>query len=222
MALKMQVSSIEEVDEKFRDQYKEVPQGDTKVYRLDVDGVEDVSALKSAHEHVKKERDEAVAAAKAKGEDWKNIQADYEKRLKESADKVTDAVKTAQKALKTEKRSKVIDDIAAKVAVDVDSQDVVRLFAKDRIRIDIEDDRAIPRVLDVEGKVSSLSVDDLVKELKADKRLARVAGASRGSGGGARPESLTRVGDQSSNGKPPTNPKELAAWIKSKAASRGA
>lgn len=220
MALKMQVSSIEEVDEKYRDQYKEVDEGGTKVFKLDVDGVEDVGALKRANERIKQERDAAIEAAKSKGEDWKNIQADYEKRLKDSETKVTEAIKTTQKALKTEKRTKVLDDIAAKVAVDVDSQDIVRLFAKDRIRIDIEDDRAIPRVLDAEGKVSSLSVEDLVKELKEDKRLARVVGASRGSGGGARPESRPLAGGQGSNDKPPSNPIELAAWIKNRSARR--
>lgn len=222
MALKLQVSSIDEVDEKYRDQYKEVEEGGAKVFKLDVLGIPDDGPLKRAHERVKQELAAALEAGRKKGEDLASIEASYKERLAEAEKAATEATKSVQKALKTEKKAKVLSDIAAAVAVDVDSQDVVQLFAEKRIRIDIEDDRVIPRVLDADGKVSSLSVDDLIKELKADKRLARVVGASRGSGGGARPESRPVVGDHGSNDKPPSNPKELAAWIKSRSAQRGA
>lgn len=225
MALKLQVSSIDEVDEKYRDQYKEVEEGGMKVFKLDVLGIPDDGPLKRAHERVKQELAAALEAGRKKGEDLASIEASYKQRLEDAEKAASEATKSVQKALKNEKKSKTLDDIAAAVAVDADSRDLVRLFAEKRVRIDIEDDRAIPRVLDNDGKVSSLSVDDLIAELKSDKRLARVAGASRGSGGGAQSESR-KVGDahlSSDNNKPPTNDaKQLAAWIKQRSAMRGA
>ena len=187
MALKRQVATIEEVPEAFRGEYKPVEGG--VGFALQVDGDEDTTTLKRTLERVKQERNDAIALAKAKGEDVANVEASWKSKLEEATNAHTESVKNTLKALKNVTLDRTASELAAKLAGD--SADLLKPIIEKRIKVELDGDRAITRILDAEGKASALTLADLETELRADKRFSRVVIASNASGSGAGPNRNT-------------------------------
>lgn len=222
MALKKQVATIEEVPEAFRSEYKPVEGGIGFV--LDVDGEEDTSTLKRTLERVKQERNDAIALAKQKGEDVTNIEASFKTKL-ESAEKAhMESIKQTASALKRVTRDRAASELAAKLAGE--SADLLIPHIEKRIKVELDGDRPITRILDAEGKASALSLADLENELREDRRFARVVIASKASGSGAGPSQNTPpVGGATTEEFNPISKNTAEAhfkWIADRKAKRGA
>ena len=116
MGLKFKVEKLEDVDEKFRDQYVQVDKEDaTKGFQLAVDDLpqpEDTSALKNALERERARADKAMEEAKAKGLDVEAIRKDSEARLKALNEQIETVAKEGKKAL----RDKTALELATKLA----------------------------------------------------------------------------------------------------------
>lgn len=231
MALKHTIKTLDEVDEKFRGEYKETEAEGGKVFVLDVEGGEDVGALKRALEHEreanKRERAEKlrlIEDGKKKGQDVSDMEASYKKMLEDQKATLETSHAETQKALKAATKDVAKKELLGKLT-DPDSADLLEPHIDRRLKVEIVDGRAITRVLDKDGKMSAMSLSDLEAEIRADKKFAAVLTASRGSGtGGASPERDPSVGGR--GGSAGVNPntmtlKEKAAWAKSQRAARG-
>lgn len=99
----------------------------------------------------------------------------------------------------------LVDNVAQGIAsrlTDADSQELLIPFIAQRLKVEFEGDEPKTRVVDAEGKLSALTIQDLEKEIAGDKRFARVIIAGKGSGGGGR-------GNQDTGGAPDKKPSEM-------------
>lgn len=222
MALKMQVSNLEEVPEAFRSEYSEVVEGDVKVFKLSVDGAEDVGALKRAHERVKEEARLAKEDARRKGEDFTNMEKSYNEKIEQTRKAADEALVSTQKALKHATKDKTSQELLADLGVDEHARKLLLPHVETRLKVEIVDDRPIVRVLGPDGKMSAMSVEDLKKEFREDKAFASVITAGRGSGSGAGQGSQI-PGDAGhvSETPPPNDPRQLSAWAEARRTRRG-
>lgn len=183
MGLKFKVEKLEDVDEKFRDQYVQVDKEDaTKGFQLAVDDLpqpEDTSALKNALERERARADKAMEEAKAKGLDVEAIRKDSEARLKALNEQIETVAKEGKKAL----RDKTALELATKLAGD--SAELLLPHIKSRLRWADEDGKTIIRVLGTDGKASVASLTDLEAEFRGNKAFAPVIRAGHASGSGA-------------------------------------
>lgn len=225
MALKKQVTTIEEVPEALRDHYKPVEGGVGFV--LEVDGEEDTTTLKRTLERVKQERNDAIAEAKRKGEDVANIEASWKVKVEEAEKAHSEHLKNTTAALKRVTIERTASEIALRITGgDVDSAELVMPLVEKRLKAEVDGTRAITRVLDAEGKASALSLADLENELRSDKRFSRVAVKSNASGSGATPNQNNPAGGGATvEGFNPLKNTDSAAhyqWIAERKAKRGA
>lgn len=218
MALKKVVSNIEEVPEALRSEYKAV-EGKGFVLDLEGDDQEDVGALKRAHERVKEELREAKEAARRRGEDVTALESSYKEKLETSERQWKESVKATEAALRTATKGRTASELSAKLSAT--ASDLLLPHIEKRLKVEIDGDRPLVRVLDKEGKMSAMSISDLEKELREDTRFASVITASRASGSGAGSDrNPGSQGGASGEGTPfnpnTATPAQLAAWVASR------
>jgi len=192
--LKMEVESLEGIADGVKDFYEK--SGDK--FRLKVDGVEDVSALKSAKEHEKKARQAAETRARELQE---ALEAKEHDTIRKSG-KIEDFEKAWQKkhadalaekdaainGIESDFRRLLVDNVAQQIARDiaVPGADAVLLpHIKTRLGVDVRDGKRTTVVLDADGKSSALTLDELKKEFMVNAAFAPVLAGGKGSGGGA-------------------------------------
>lgn len=205
MALKAVLQTLDGVPEALRTEYKE---RDGKFY-LDIDGIDDhdgVGALRRAKDY---EKDEA---RKAK-ERARDLQAEIDKlndqliEMRKNGMPKTDVEaleqsykdKLAKKEGELTKRidaltgqlsGLMVDGEAMKLANEIAAKpeyvDLLLPHIRGRIALESsEDGTHITRVLDKDGKPSSLNLADLKKELQGNKAFAPILAGSKANGGGS-------------------------------------
>lgn len=229
MALKKQIDNLDSVDEQFRGLYKEETIGDAKVFVLDLEGEDDIGPLKRAHERVKDElaaakrqRDEAVALAKSKGEDLTALNESWNQKIAAKEKESQESLKQTQTALRNATKDREARELANKLSKD--GSELLLPHIESRLRVELDGERAIVRVLDKDGKMSAASISDLEKELREDKKFAAVITGSRGSGSGAGSDRTPAGGAGGTGERVNPNtlpPAQLAAWVASQSAARG-
>lgn len=198
MALQLILQTLEGLSAEVAKEY--IDQGDG-TFRLDVSGLEDTGALKRAKEHEKAQRKLAQTKATelealvedlqdqitALGDPTKGS-ADaaklqkLEKQLKEAGDKLT----TREGELMNE-ISRLTSSAAASLLVSelTDYPDLMLPAIKARLVTVMENGKSVVKVLDPDGDVGSMTVEELKAEFEQDKRFAPVLRGSQGSGSGA-------------------------------------
>lgn len=222
MALKHTVAKLEDVEEVFRSHYKAVDAADpSKGFVLDVDGApqpEDVGSLKRALEHVRREKDEAIALAKANGsKTTEEIEA-----LRKSADAQIKALKDQIAEADNRARQAFLDKSVSELAAELGGTRAGLLLPhlKNRLVVEAPDGVPLVRVLGKDGKASALSLEDLKTEFKKDELFAPVIQAGRASGSGASGSGSSNGGAGGSSGAkagelpPNATPSQLAKWLK--------
>ena len=227
MALKAILESLDGLPDPIKSEYKK---GDDGKYHLDVEGGEDTGALKRAKDYEKsarqkvekeltdtkaelealtEERDNILKGALPKGDvekletSWKQK---YEKREKE----LTDQLGSLNGSLQTLLVDNVAQGLASKISK---SPELLLPHIKGRLKTELVDGKPVTRVLDKEGNVSALSINELEAEMVANPSYAPIIIGSKASGGGAN-------GGQGGSGAPSkidftkASPKEIAAHIK--------
>lgn len=129
---------------------------------------------------IEAERKKAVEEARTKG-DFKTVEDDYKRRIKELEDANKRAAKDAEERIKTDAINKHVEDLSKLFTSPV----LAKSFIKQRLTAEIVDGEAIVRVLGKDGKASAASVEDLKKEYLTDGDLKGSLVASKGSGGGS-------------------------------------
>jgi hypothetical protein len=202
MALKAVLESLTGVPESLRAEYKEQ---DGKFY-LDIDGLDDhhgvgalvrakgyekenarkanekVTQLTSDLESVRNELEELRKNGIPKG-DVDKLEQSYKTKFAGEEKKLTD--KIASLTTKLEKH--LLDEQAMKLATELAAKPeyIELLMPHIRNRMTLEGDEHTLRVLDKDGAPSALNMDDLKKELQANKAFAAILTGSKATGGGA-------------------------------------
>lgn len=221
MALKKKIKTIEEVDEKYRDQYKKADDG----FVLDVDGDEDVTGLKNAlsaerqaaEEAKRKAREAADELARAKG-DIPALEESWRSKVTEARKEGSKKIETLSKALEKATVEHAARELATKLSTS--APNLLLPHIRPRLVMEIgADDTPIVRVLDAAGKPSASSLTDLENEFKNNKDFSTVITGSRGSGGGTPLGQQPGGGSANGSGAPNLNKMsapELAAYMRSK------
>ncbi|OED34521.1 hypothetical protein AB832_07430 [Flavobacteriaceae bacterium (ex Bugula neritina AB1)] len=192
MPLSYRIDSLDNIEESQKALY--VKSGDG--YQLDVDGLEDVTGLKNkrdelltknkalqkkAQEQEEEARQAKEAAAKKAG-DIEALEASliekYESKQKESQAQID--------RLNAMIREEKIDKVAADIANEISTMPkLLGREIKDRLTIEEIDGKFQTRILDAEGKLSALTIDELKKEFIDNNDYAGIIKGSKASGGQA-------------------------------------
>lgn len=173
-------------------------------FELDAEGPDDVGELRRAHDREK----QAVAAEKAKvvtlETQFNDIKTKYDlvtatdqrragdvaaldKSWKEKFDAAN--LEAANKLAVKDKfiHTTLVDSVATSMAAELSGDNAAILIPhiKQRLSADLSGETPLTRVIDITGKPTALSVEDLKKEFKENKQFASVIIASKASGGGA-------------------------------------
>lgn len=157
-------------------------------------------------------RQEALKEARGKG-DFATIEKDYKDRM--------EALKQEVESMKTEQaeslQTSAIDAAANELSQNFVSPSLAIPAIKARLKAEIVEGKALVRVLDKDGKPTSLGVSDLKNEFLTDTSLKASIVASKGGGGGA--TTLTPSGGAMGEGDKKFNPatakgKDLVAHLR--------
>lgn len=125
-------------------------------------------------------RKKALAEARTSG-DFKAIEDDYKRQLKEAQDKATQAETARNAAIETD----AINTAAGELAKMFVSPSLALPAIKARLKAELVEGKPLIRVLGKDGAASASSVEDLKKEFLTDADLKGSLVASKGSGGGS-------------------------------------
>ena len=202
MALKAVLDSLEGLAPEFAKEYK---QGSDGRYYLDIDGIDehpDIGALKRAKDYEKAERQklaaklkEVQASLEALTEERDNIlkgalpKADVEKleeswkqKLAKREQELTEQINNLNGHL----QRILVDNVAQQIATEISKAPALLLpHIKQRLKVDFVDGKPVTKVLDADGSISALSIEDLKKEMVANPIYAPIIIGSKASGGGA-------------------------------------
>lgn len=236
MALKNKIdkAAFDKLPDVLKSEYIEDGEG----YRLDVDGAEDTGALKRAKDREAQLRKDAETKLREAQEQLDALGTDDARKkgdiatLEASWKGKLEAEQTAHKATADKYqgafRKTLVDKQANEIATKISKvPSLVARVLKDRLTIDFEGDEPVTRVLDANGKVSALTLEDLQKEVVANPEYADIIIASKSSGGAGKKTpgggAPTNPGQQQSTDKPADfstmSPKDLAAHIAAKKAA---
>lgn len=212
MALKLNVDSLEGIDENHRALY--VADGDK--FKLAVDGIEDTTVLKDTLRKERKRADDAEKQKKAwerSGKTPEEIQelleahearqlseserkGEWEKLRTQMNDKHALDLKAKDETIGQMKKRLEAELIDAKavsaIAAAKGSPDLLLPHVQRHVKVDddfnvvVVDGKGDPRV---NGKGEPLSISDLIEEMKANETFGRAFEGSGHSGSGTRPNS---------------------------------
>lgn len=163
---------------------------------------------------IQAEREKALAEARTSG-DFKKIEDDYQRQLKE----LRDANQKAEKDRVAQVEKEAINNAAGELAKMFVSPSLATPAIRARLKAEIVEGKAIIRVLDKDGNASASSVEDLKKEFLTTPELKGSIVASKGSGGGSTQSTTgggsTGDGDNKFDAAN-ASPKDMVARLKAK------
>lgn len=203
MALKRLITKDEhaKLSDALKGEYK--AEGDGANFVLDLTDYEDPVALKRAKDHEKTQRQAAEKAAKEAADalalitkerddmlagsipkaDADKLRLSYDKKIADLTESHTKAIGARDGQLQTLLVDNVAIGLASKIS---NSPKVILPHIKARLKVEqTADGQFVTRVLDGTGAPSAFTVDDLEKEILANKEFAPILTGSKGSGGGA-------------------------------------
>ena len=221
MALKKKLTKEEH--SKLPDHLKAEYIEDGDGFRLDIDGDEDTGALKRAKDREAQLRREAETKlreaqeqldalgnddARKKG-DIQTLEKSWQKKLEDQKSEYEGKVsKLTAHTTKT-----LVDNVATQIATKISNAPALLLpHIKSRLQADFEGEAPVTRVLDKDGKVSAMTVEELAAEFVANKDFSAIITASKASGGA--PNNSDKPADLAS-----MNPAQLAEHIKASKAT---
>lgn len=198
MKLNLTTEEYDSLDESLKNEYKLDGEG----YALNVEGLEDTGALKRAKEHEKERRQKVEAELKElkealtakedeiidlrKGavskDDVEALERSYKEKLEKSSKEYEERIGNAEGSL----RNMLVDNVATKLANEISTvPDLMSGAIAARLTTEIVDGKATTRVLDQNGNLSALTVDELKKEFIANEKFSSIIVGSNASGSGA-------------------------------------
>lgn len=226
MALKRKITkeAYDKLDKIIQSEYSL----DGSDYILEVDGLEDTGALSRAHERQKIKNKELTAALEKAEADLEAVKSVDVKKLEEQwTAKHTKEIENLNNTigkLTNFAKSSLADKVAEGLAKEISTVPSLMLPAiKSRIIADLEGDSPVTKILDKEGKPSTMTLDDLKKELLDNTEFAPILVGNRARGSNAKPVTTNANGDKPLNNQQnrtgnsvSTNPKDLVAMLDAK------
>lgn len=216
--LKAKLESLDGLDESLHSFYKAQDDG---TFSLQVDGLEDTTALKNAKTHEKEARKAAEARAKAAEEKASEMEErlealetdgsrkrgdveSLEKSWKAKLEKREAELQTQIEASNGQINNLLVDNVATQLAAELaveGSSGILLPHIKGRLGVEERDGKFVTVIKDAEGNASALTLDELKDEFVNNKAFAPVivgskasgSGASGGQGGGAAKKTVTRA-----------------------------
>lgn len=239
MALKRKLTA-EEYNALSADLKKEYAENPSRKgeYLVSLDGDdESITALKAAKDAAAKEARDATKKAKEAEDALAAIEDERRRKsgdipaLEASWKEKVDAAKregqTAVDKLKSQLGGVLVSERARSMATKLStSPELLLPHITSRLSVDLDGDEPKTRVLDATGKPTAATLEDLEKEVLADKRFAAIIIASKASGGRATRESQTSRARPAVNddGKPVNlaslGPVQLKEAVKARIAGR--
>lgn len=187
MALEYKLDKIDDLDENVQKLYVKQDDG---TFRLDVNGAEDVTGLKSALEHERENRRQATQAAKDAEEEAKKkaeekLLADgNHKELYDSAmtklDEANTTIATMKNATATEKRNSEATKIAATLAEGSNVEILSDIISR---RLKYTDEGL--KVLSDSGELTVSTLDELKTQIQTGGKYDSLLKGNGSGGGGA-------------------------------------
>ena len=232
MALKKKLTKAEyeKLSEHIKAEYIEDGDG----FRLDLDGDEDTGALKRAKDREAQLRREAETKLREAQEELDRINGDDARKkgdiatLEKSWQKKLDDQKGEYEGklgkLTAHTQKQLVDNVALQIASKISNAPALLLpHIKTRLTADFEGDAPVTRILDKDGKVSAMTVEELSAEFVANKDFSAIITASKASGGAGKPSNSNGGGAPNNSDKPADlasmNPAQLAEHIKASKAT---
>lgn len=232
MALKKKLTKAEyeKLSEHIKAEYIEDGDG----FRLDIDGDEDTGALKRAKDREAQLRRDAEAKLREAQEELDRINGDDARKkgdiatLEKSWQKKLEDQKTEYEGklgkLTSHTKTQLVDNVAQQIAAKISNAPALLLpHIKARLAADFEGDSPVTRILDKEGKVSAMTIEELSAEFVANKDFSAIITASKASGGAGRSSNQNGGGAPNQSDKPADlasmNPAQLAEHIKASKAT---
>lgn len=198
MALNITLANLDGLPPEVANEYTEQEDGS---FRLELIGLEDTGALKRAKEHEKTQRKAAqtqVTELQSKVEDLeeqiaalgdpaKNSVdaaklAKLEKQLIEAQGKLTtretELMGEISRLTSTAEATRLVNELT-------DFPDLMLHAVQSRLTTVMENGKAVVKVLDADGDVSAMTLEELKVELENNTKFAPVLRGSKGSGSGA-------------------------------------
>lgn len=192
-----------------KEQYDQLPEFMQSSYTLQDDGSyaltdsEDLGALKRAKQHEADKRAAEVKrrkAAEAKLAEYEASKAESEEAANKKAGDI-EALEASYQAKLTKQGSEkdaiidklkgqltglLVDNQAASIAESISTVPALMLpLIKQRLTADLEGDTPTTRILDAEGQMSALTIDELKDEFLSREDLKSVMIGTKASGGGS-------------------------------------
>lgn len=205
MALKKKINKNEY--EKLNESFKELYVEDGDNFILDLEGEEDLGALKRAKEHEAAKRKEAAKLAKELKDELESLKAEKDEEISKLKNKLTNVF---------------VDSAAKKIAEEICTvPSLLAPILKNRLSVDLDSDIPVTRVLDENGEISPLTLEELQKEFSSNAEYSAIMIASKASGG-AKPTPPTQAPPAGSGASTDllTNSAALKAHIQSKIESK--
>jgi hypothetical protein len=196
MALKRKISAddFNKLSDGVKAEYKK--DGDN--YILDIDGEsaddspdalrrardrekEEAKNAKTERDRIKAELDELKGNDARKNGDVKTLDESWKTKMKETTDAHKAETGKLTGMLDTHLRQNVARELASKIS---SAPSLLLPHILPRIKVDISGDAPVTQILDANGKLSALTMDDLAKEIASNKEFAPIIVANRGSGSG--------------------------------------
>lgn len=173
--------------------------GDNGEYTLKVEGGEDTGALKRAKDHEKNRRQQTEEKLQTLQTEMDNLKGEYDTLLSDKSkstnleQKWQEKLEAREKELNTQVESLtsqmntiLVDNVADALSADLsDSPSLLRPHIKTRLASELVDGKPTTRVLDANGEVSPLTLDELKNEFRSNPEYSAVIRGSNGSGSGA-------------------------------------
>jgi len=199
MTLQFELEKIDDLDETTAQLYE---QGDDGKYRLKVEGMpskpdpeveklrEEVERYKKKHAEAERHRKDQEKAAREAAEKAAKNSGDMEALEKSWQEKLDSIV--AEKDQELSKYQQMVSQMtvgstATSLAAELFGEDAetLKYLVEKRLSYEVKDGEPQVRVLDENGKLSAMTLDDLKNEFKNSKRLAKFVVGSRASGPGS-------------------------------------
>jgi len=198
MALKYKIKSLDGLAEHVAKLYTK----SGEEYQLDVEGIDDGAELKRAKDHEKAARKDAEKKLAELNTELETLREERDGMLRGAVPKAdVDKLEASWKGKLTKRENELAAEVAkyraglegatvearaVELATKISVAPKLLLpIIRARIRLEESNGQFTTRVLDQNGQPSASTVDDLEKELLANKEFAPILIGSKGSGGGA-------------------------------------
>lgn len=172
------------------------------------------SATKARLKELQDKLDELTNEGSRKRGDVEALENSWKEKFTKRETELLDENTKLRSGVSKSTRDSITGQIAAKIS---NTPTLMKRVLDERVSVEFIEGVATTRVLDATGKPSALTIEDLEKEILANKEYAPIIIASRASGGAKTPVTNS-VGDGQTAQKPLSRqtPSELKAYIDSK------